>query len=131
MIAKRKFSWVWMQHMGATIAHFRLSPHCYVHTQTSSACQDVEHQSDSSMSCKWNQLQKARQYIKKMQIWHPLLGKISALIGSYHSAVLHHSVTTVQIKQPQPQLRLQKCSRAPSCCNVSKKSSQKSCMYYT
>ena len=35
MIAKRKFSQVWMQHMGATIAHFRLSPHCYVHTQTS------------------------------------------------------------------------------------------------
>ena len=35
----------------------RPSPHCYVHTQTSSACQDVEHQSDSSMSCKRNQLQ--------------------------------------------------------------------------
>jgi len=33
------------------------------------------------------------------------LGKISALIGSYYSAVLQHSVSTVQIKQPQPEVQ--------------------------
>jgi len=33
MIAKRKFSWVWMQHMGATIAHLTDLPHIVMSTR--------------------------------------------------------------------------------------------------